>query len=404
MKIVFVRQKKDTKNNMLRSNRSLLIILAITIIDTLGYAIVAPILYTYTQKFGLSDFENGFLFATFSICQFIAAPIIGKLSDKFGRKPVLIVSIAGTAASFFMMAFAPNAVFLFLARALDGITAGNYSVAAAVISDTTKGHERAKGFGLFGAANEFGFILGPLIAAVTVGIHINTPYIVAGCLCIATLIATILYLPETNKHIGKIEKSNPFDLTRMIKASFKKPIGYVLLSTFFYALSFSLVFFAFQPFCLKILGLHASDISILFTVLGASGLASQVAIVPNLNKKIGLKKALSFSLLLTSLSLFFMYGINSIALFVLACVLIGIFTAATEVYIEVILSKSTSDKEQGEIMGINSSYGSLGRIIGPILGGALATIAIPLSFLAGAFISLACLFLSTKMPEKIEKE
>ena len=377
--------------------------MAITIIDTLGYAIVAPILYTYTQKFGLSDLQNGLLFATFSICQFLAAPIIGKMSDKFGRRPLLIVSIAGTAASFFMMAFAPNALFLFLARALDGVTAGNYSVAAAVISDTTKGHERAKGFGMFGAANEFGFILGPLIAAATVGIHVNTPYIIAGCLCIVTLILTILYLPETNKHIGKVEESNPFDFTRMIKAATKQPVGYILLTTFFYALSFSLVFFAFQPFCLKVLGLNASDISLFFTILGISGLSSQVLVVPNLGKKIGIKKALTFSLLITSLCLFFMYGINSVVFFVLACIFIGVFTAVTEVTIEVILSKSTSEKEQGTIMGINSSYGSLGRIVGPILGGFLATIAVPLPFLAGGFISLACIFLSLKVPENIEK-
>jgi len=375
----------------------------ITIIDTLGYAIVAPILYTYTQKFGLSDFQNGLLFATFSICQFIAAPIIGRLSDKFGRRPLLITSIAGTAVSFFLMAFAPNAFFLFLARALDGITAGNYSVAAAVISDTTKGHERTKGFAMFGAANEFGFILGPLIAAATVGIHINTPYIIAGILCIITLILTILYLPETNKHIGKVEESNPFDFSRMIKAATQKPIGYILLTTFFYALSFSLVFFAFQPFCLKVLNLDASHISILFTVLGSSGLAAQVLLIPNLSKGLGLKKGLMLSLLLTSLALFFMYGINSIALFVVAVIMVGISTAATETLIEVILSKNASDKEQGTIMGINSSYGSMGRIIGPILGGVLATIAVPLPFLFGGIISLVCIYLSLKIPEKIEK-
>src|SRR5438270_122372 len=102
---------------MFKNNRNLLIIALIALVNMLGYGIVIPILYAYSKKFGLSDFQNGLLFATFSICQFIATPIIGRLSDKYGRKPLLLISIIGTAASFFTMAFAPNALFLFVARA-----------------------------------------------------------------------------------------------------------------------------------------------------------------------------------------------------------------------------------------------------------------------------------------------
>src|SRR4051812_29961 len=133
---------------MFKTNRNLIIIAIIVVVNALGYAIIIPILYPYSLKFGLSDFQNGLLFALFSVCQFIATPIIGRLSDKYGRKPLLLGSIIGTAISFVIMAFAPNAAFLFLARALDGITAGNIPVAMAVISDSTKPEERAKGFGI----------------------------------------------------------------------------------------------------------------------------------------------------------------------------------------------------------------------------------------------------------------
>src|SRR5215468_1933537 len=98
---------------MLRQNRNLLIIALIALVNMLGYGIVIPILYAYSRKFGLSDFQNGLLFASFSICQFISTPIIGRLSDKYGRRPLLLISIIGTAASFFLMAFAQNAWFLF---------------------------------------------------------------------------------------------------------------------------------------------------------------------------------------------------------------------------------------------------------------------------------------------------
>src|SRR3989344_3002174 len=107
---------------MLRKNRSLLIIALIALVNMLGYGIIIPIMYAYSKKFGLSDFDNGLLFALYSICQFISTPIIGRLSDKQGRKPMLLLSITGTAVSFFVMAFAPSALFLFLSRALDGIT------------------------------------------------------------------------------------------------------------------------------------------------------------------------------------------------------------------------------------------------------------------------------------------
>ena len=145
---------------MLRQNRNLLIIALIAVVNMLGYGIIIPILFAYSLKFGLNAFQNGLLFAVFSICQFISTPIIGRLSDKYGRRPLLLISIVGTALSFFMMAFAPSAIFLFLARGLDGLTAGNIPVAFAVISDSTKVEERAKAFGLIGAAFSFGFVSG----------------------------------------------------------------------------------------------------------------------------------------------------------------------------------------------------------------------------------------------------
>src|SRR3989344_7004011 len=151
------------------TNRNVLIVALIALVNMLGYGIIIPILYAYSKKFGLTDFQNGLLFAAFSIGQFIATPIIGRLSDKYGRKPLLLISIMGTAVSFFMMAFAPSAIFLFLARFLDGLTAGNIPVAFAVISDSTKQEERAKAFGLIMAGFNFGFVGGGNYLAVSAG-------------------------------------------------------------------------------------------------------------------------------------------------------------------------------------------------------------------------------------------
>ena len=163
-------------------NRNVLIVSLIAVVNALGYGIIIPILYSYSQKFGLSDFDNGLLFSLFSVSQFFSTPIIGRMSDKFGRRPILVLSPLGTAISFFMAAFAPSAFILFLSRALDGITAGNFPAAAAVISDSTDLKDRAKGFGIIGASFGFGFVFGPAIAAATVGFGTNVPFIIAGFL------------------------------------------------------------------------------------------------------------------------------------------------------------------------------------------------------------------------------
>ncbi|MGH2612959.1 MAG: MFS transporter, partial [Rhabdochlamydiaceae bacterium] len=210
---------------MLKTNKNLLIIALIALVNMLGYGIIIPILYSYSKHFGLSDFQNGLLFASFSVCQFISTPIIGRMSDKYGRKPLLLISIIGTAISFFLTAFAPNAVFLFLARMLDGITAGNIPVAFAVISDSTKPEERPKAFGLVGAAFNFGFVFGPAIAALTVGFGSGIPFIIAGVITTIAVILTALYLPETNKHMGEVQKGKLFDLPRLWHTLFDPNVG-----------------------------------------------------------------------------------------------------------------------------------------------------------------------------------
>ncbi|HEX8932295.1 MAG TPA: MFS transporter, partial [Patescibacteria group bacterium] len=250
---------------MFKGNRNLFIIAFIAVVNALGYGIVIPILYSYSKHYGLSDFQNGLLFSIFSIGAFIATPLIGRMSDKYGRRPLLIISIIGTVVSFFMQAFAPNAIFLFLARALDGLTAGNISVATAVISDTTPPEERAKGFGIIGASFGFGFVVGPAISALTVGISASLPFIIAGLITLIAVIITVIYLPETNKHIGQVTHSKLFDFGKLWQALFDPNVGMTLLITFIYFLAFSCsIMYGFQPFSKKILLLSDVQISILF--------------------------------------------------------------------------------------------------------------------------------------------
>jgi MFS family permease len=328
-------------------NRNLLIIALIAMVNMLGYGIIIPILYAYSKKFGLTDFQNGLLFAMFSICQFIATPVIGRLSDKYGRRPMLVVSITGTALSFILMAFAPSAIFLFIARALDGLTAGNIPVAFAVISDSTKPEERARAFGVVGAAFNFGFIFGPAIAAFTVGFGSAVPFIIAAGITTLAVIITALYLPETNTHMkeGEVKHGKLFDFPQLWHTLFDPNVGTTFLISLIFFLAFSCaIIYGFQPFTMNVLKITESQNALLFTVFGIIGLISQTFLVERVSKALGMKKSFSVSMVFILISFVIMYFSKSLPVFVVASLILGIFNSIAQTLIPTILSQEADAK------------------------------------------------------------
>lgn len=383
---------------MMKNNRNLFIIALIALVNMLGYGIIIPILYSYSKKFGLSDFQNGLLFASYSVFQFISTPIIGRLSDKYGRRPLLLLSIVGTAVSFFTLAFAPSAIFLFIARSLDGLTAGNIPVAFAVISDSTKPQDRAKAFGVVGAAFSFGFIFGPAISALTLGFGSGVPFIIAGIITTIAAAMTILYLPETNQHLGEVKKGKLIDIKLLWHTLFDPRIGATLLVSLVYFLAFSCaIIYGFQPFTIKILKITPSQNADLFVLFGIIGLITQTFLVGRFSKILGMKRSFSLSMLFTMLSLVIMFFSHSLTVFIPAMVILGLFNSVVQTLIPTIISQEVDAKSQGTIMGLNTSYQSVGLIIGPILGGIVATITISLPFMVGSILMLICLTLSSRM-------
>ncbi len=383
---------------MQKTNRNLLIIALIAMVNMLGYGIVFPILYAYSKKFGLSDFQNGLLFATYSVCQFISTPIIGRLSDKYGRRPMLLISIIGTAASFFIMAFAPSAIFLFLARALDGLTAGNIPVIFAVISDTTKPEERAKAFGLVGSAFSFGFIFGPAISALTINFGQAVPFLIAGIIALIATAFTALYLPETNKHMGEVKHGKLFDFQKMWQTLFDPNVGVTFLISLVFFLAFACaILYGFQPFTLNVLKISQSQNALLFTMFGTLGFLSQTFLVGRISKTLGMKKSFTVGMMFTAISFLIMFLSRSIIVFVIASIILAVFNSIVQTLIPTILSQEADAKSQGTIMGLNSSYQSIGMIFGPILGGVAATISVPFPFLVGSALIVVCFFLSLRV-------
>lgn len=382
---------------MFKKNKRLIVIAAVTLVGALGYGIVIPVLYPYSMKFGLSDFENGALFAVYSICMFIATPLIGRLSDKYGRRPLLIISLIGTAGSFFLMAFAPNAVFLFLARALDGFTAGNMPVAQAVISDTTEGPDRTRGFGIIGACFGAGFIAGPAISAISAGVSLSLPFIIAGIISLVAVGLAIFLLDETNRHIGQVVHKKMFNFKKMFSALADKQVGSTLLICFLWAFALGMFIFGFQPLAVKVLHLNEKVIALIFTLFGAVGLFSQLFLVARTSKAFGVLKTFSYALVTLTFGFALLSLTGSVALLVTACIVVGLSNSTIQTLIQTIISHETESHKQGEILGINASFMSLGQILGPLLAGAVALISIHYPFVLAAVLVFTAFIISRKI-------
>src|SRR3954452_15491296 len=177
--------------------RPLLIIFLTIFVNLVGFGIIIPLLPFYAETFGASPLVIGLLFAVFSLCQLIAAPALGDLSDRYGRRPILVFSLAGTVVSFVMMAMAHSVMMLFVARIVDGLSGGNISTARAYVADVTEPKDRARAFGLIGAAFGLGFILGPAMGGLLSVISYTAPIWAAAAITLVAAIMAFVWLPET---------------------------------------------------------------------------------------------------------------------------------------------------------------------------------------------------------------
>ena len=383
-------------------NRNFWIIALISFINSLSFTILIPVLYLYGRQFKLDDFQTSLLFAIYAIAQFFATPIIGKLSDRFGRKPLLIISLAGTVVANLMAGTAASAAVLFFARFLDGITGGNASVAQAVISDVTSRENRAKAFGINGAAFGLGFILGPAISLLAQKAAINTPlgksfgasFLVSGTIAAIALVLTIFLLPETLK--TKAEKSqNIFDLglDKLIKGLFMPRIGILLMINFLTGLTFTLFTFAFQPYFITVLKQNSEALTLMFFLFGVLGVIMQTLGISQLTKHFQLVQILFMGLFIRSLSFVLMPLWEDVRYFVAVCVFFSLLNSVVQPMISALISLNASPEEQGTVLGVSSSYLSISNAFGPIIAGLVVNQANPQSYGYPLYLAGICTFL-----------
>ena len=250
-------------------NRSPLIVIFTTVfIDLIGFGIVIPVLPFYAEGtvFNATPRTVGLLFASYSVMQLIFSPVLGGLSDKYGRRPVLFLSIIGTGIGFLVLGLADSLWMLFAGRILDGITGGNISTAQAYIADITTSENRAKGMGLIGAAFGLGFIFGPAIGGILSRWGIQVPFYFAAALCFANAVLLYFRLPETitPDHPAKHRAAGGRGIRHLIRSLKQPRLAFVLTIYFLFIVAFSIMTTSFSLYTMFRFGYDAQHTGYLF--------------------------------------------------------------------------------------------------------------------------------------------
>ncbi len=382
----------------------------IAFINSVSFTIIIPSLYPYARAFGLSDFEASLLTAAYAASQFLGTPILGRLSDAYGRKPLLVLSLLGTVLANIMAAIAPTAALLYMARGLDGITGGNTSIARAVISDVTTPEQRPKAFGIFGATFRLGFVAGPALSYLAQTLptfpgvsSLGMSFVVsAGIALVATLLCLFL-LPETGTPDQGFRLSwQDFGLKQLATSLADPQYGRLYLLTFLSGGTFTIFTFAFQPFFLKVLEQDAKMLALTFAMVGILGFISQVFGLEPLRRRYRLISILSGTLLLRGGLFLLMPALPNPLIFYFLMGLFGLVNAFPLPLIDAMISMQASREAQGEVLGTNSAYLSISNAVGPAIAGGLVSISYAVPFwVAGLSTILTAWFAATLVsPEK----
>ena len=345
--------------------RPLSIIFLTIFVNLVGFGIIIPLLPFYAQTFGASPLVIGLLFASFSLSQLVASPILGDLSDRWGRRPVLIFSLLGTVVSFVMLALATSLSMLFAARIVDGLSGGNITTARAYIADITTEENRAKAFGLLGAAFGLGFIVGPGLGAAFSHISYTAPIWAAAVITVVATAVAFFWLPET-VHRAHAGGRSPW---RALAELWQRAHLRVLFTIdFAYWTAFAVYQTTFALFGARRFGFDAAHTGYLLSAFGLLGVVVQGAMVGPIVATLGERRTLAVGLLFAAVGWGGSAATHSLPVFVAMLVPGAIGIGLCNATLSSLVSKSAGSHEQGRVQGAAGGLESLGRTIGPVWG------------------------------------
>ncbi len=378
----------------------LLNIFLVVFIDLLGFGLILPLLPYFAGQYGASQFLIGLLVASYAAAQFVGAPLMGRLSDRFGRRPILILSIAGTALGFLLLGLAEplgvafssfvldnptpdqlaalqNGAILgvmFIARMLSGLTGGNITVAQAYIADVTDARNRAKGMGLIGAAFGLGFILGPAIGGVLSRWGYSVPAFAAAGLATLNLLGVIAVLPESLTAERKAElatqkKRALISVTAMLEELNKPRVGPLMTIRLLYALAAALFQTMFTLWAKDRLSLNAQTTSYLLAYVGLLSVIVQGGLIGQLTKRFSEAKLIAWSVVVQAIALLAWAFTPSVPALLVVLIPLAFSTGVLNTVINSAISRAVPPHEIGGALGTAGALESLSRVVSPSVGG-----------------------------------
>jgi len=374
-------------------NSRLLTIFIIVFVDLLGFSLILPLLPYYAEKYGASPFVIGLLVASYAAASLVGSPLLGRLSDRLGRRPVLLISVFGTLVGFLFLGFAapigeglarlfaPAAAnafvlgVLFFARILDGLTAGNLTVAQAYIADVTDEKNRAKGLGLIGAAFGLGFIIGPAVGGILSKISYSVPAFVAAGIAFLNLVQIYFLLPEslTEEHRREMgeRQGPPFTLKALIIALNRPVVGPLLVVRFFFGLAFATFQSIFALYAQYKLGLTADKTGYILAYVGVLSVVVQGGLIGPLTKRFRENWLIITGLWLMAFSLLAWAFVPNLVVLLIVMLPLALSGGVLNTVIQSALTKAVSRDEIGGTLGLAAALESVTRVIAPTVGGFL---------------------------------
>jgi MFS transporter, DHA1 family, tetracycline resistance protein len=343
-------------------------ILLVVFVDLIGFGMIIPILPLYAKSFQAAEWQIGLLLGCYSFMQFLASPVLGYISDRVGRKPVLLVSLIGSAIGYAVMASAASLTMLFIARIIAGICGASVGTAAAYIADITPPENRSRRMGLIGAAFGVGFVLGPAIGGILSQFWTKGPFWFGAGLALLNAIAVLLILPEPEKHVKRSEARIPAGPDVVDRTSLGGiPI---LVVTYFVAIAgFAIVTMIYPQVLDRRFSLTPAQISMVFVFLGLVGAFIQGGAIGRMAKRFGDYKLAAAGLLLMAISMVVMPFAHNMPLFLVFTFGLAAGNSLAQPTLMAMASRLAATTAQGRVIGTVQSAGSLGRVIGPSAGG-----------------------------------
>ena len=355
--------------------RKIAIIFGFVFIDLLGYSLILPLLPYIAERFSATPTQVGLLLTANALAQMIAAPTIGRLSDRWGRRPLLIISVAGTFFAFLIFSFSNSLWMLFVSRILDGLLGGNTSLARAYITDITDNENRSKGLGLIGAAFGLGFIIGPFSGGQLSRFGYMVPWLVAAALSFMNLLAVIFWIPESlsedQKRVAKSSTYTRFNIHNLLDTLKIPCVGQLLLVNTWFSIAFMLFQVNFVLVAKESLGLSAQTTSMLLSLVGVMSVITQGLIVGWISKRVRETRFIFYSTLVLMFGLLIWGFASNVWQYILLIIPIAVSAGLFNVSLTSLLTKSTYKENVGGTLGLAQSQTTFAQVITPLIGGSL---------------------------------